>query len=322
MNLRWSWDEQTRDLFRWVDPDAVGRHPARPRPAPRPPWRPSGSRPSPPTRPSSRFLDRGRRRAHPLPRPAPLVPERPGRQPARPGRLLLPRVRHRRGPPAVLGRPRRAGRRPPQGRQPTSACRSSASACSTATATSARASAADGWQQERYPDLDPHAMAHPAVRRHHASASTWPASRCVCPGLAGRRRPDAALPARHRRRGQPAAPPPGHRPALRRRHRAPAPPGDRPRHRRRAGPAGARASTPRCSTPTRATPASSASSASASSSRAGPVVHRGARGGAGRRASSPPTRRCPAGIDRFPRELMERYFDGLRRRGAASPSTS
>ncbi len=20
MNLRWSWDEQTRDLFRWVDP--------------------------------------------------------------------------------------------------------------------------------------------------------------------------------------------------------------------------------------------------------------------------------------------------------------
>ena len=21
MNLRWSWDEQTRDLFRWVDPD-------------------------------------------------------------------------------------------------------------------------------------------------------------------------------------------------------------------------------------------------------------------------------------------------------------
>ena len=22
MNLRWSWDAQTRDLFRWVDPDA------------------------------------------------------------------------------------------------------------------------------------------------------------------------------------------------------------------------------------------------------------------------------------------------------------
>src|SRR5438445_3443137 len=28
MNLRWSWDERTRDLFRWVDPDAWehGRH--------------------------------------------------------------------------------------------------------------------------------------------------------------------------------------------------------------------------------------------------------------------------------------------------------
>src|SRR5437764_1525415 len=28
MNLRWSWDERTRDLFRWVDPDAweEGRH--------------------------------------------------------------------------------------------------------------------------------------------------------------------------------------------------------------------------------------------------------------------------------------------------------
>src|SRR6059058_1956890 len=28
MNLRWSWDERTRDLFRWVDTDAweVGHH--------------------------------------------------------------------------------------------------------------------------------------------------------------------------------------------------------------------------------------------------------------------------------------------------------
>ena len=35
MNLRWSWDLHTRDLFRWVDPDRVGRHGARPGPAPR-----------------------------------------------------------------------------------------------------------------------------------------------------------------------------------------------------------------------------------------------------------------------------------------------
>ena len=61
------------------------------------------------------------------------------RRPAAVGRLLLARVRHRRGPAAVLGRPRRAGRRPPQGGAATSACRSSASGSSTATATSARA---------------------------------------------------------------------------------------------------------------------------------------------------------------------------------------
>ena len=32
MNLRWSWDERTRDLFRWLDPDAweeTGHDPVR-----------------------------------------------------------------------------------------------------------------------------------------------------------------------------------------------------------------------------------------------------------------------------------------------------
>ena len=32
MNLRWSWDERTRDLFRWVDPDqweVTGHDPVR-----------------------------------------------------------------------------------------------------------------------------------------------------------------------------------------------------------------------------------------------------------------------------------------------------
>ena len=53
MNLRWSWDERTRDLFRWVDPEAwdadqhdpvrlLGLVDAR-----------AAARPSPPTRPSS-----------------------------------------------------------------------------------------------------------------------------------------------------------------------------------------------------------------------------------------------------------------------------
>ena len=76
--------------------------------------------------------------------------------------------------------------------------------------------------------------------------------------------------------------PHGHRPPLRRRHRAPHPPGDPPRHRRRAGARRARPSTRRCSTPTRATPASSASSASASSSPTRASLRRGDRGGAGR----------------------------------------
>ncbi len=81
---------------------------------------------------------------------------------------------------------------------------------------------------------------------------------------------------------------------------------------------GARRSTPRCSTPTRATPASSASSASARLIvDDGLSYRRGHRGGAGRLRSSPPTRRCPAGIDRFPRELMEQLLQRLGRASAA-----
>ncbi len=108
---------------------------------------------------------RGARRAAALPRRRPLVPG-PGRQPAATGRLLLARVRHRRGrcpstPAASACWPATTSRRPA-----TSACRSWASASSTGTATSASRLDADGWQQERYPDLDPHAMALHPVRRH------------------------------------------------------------------------------------------------------------------------------------------------------------
>ena len=58
---------------------------------------------------------RGARRAQARHRGRPVVPG--PREPAAVGRLLLPRVRHRPGPPPVLGRPRRARRRPPQGGQ-------------------------------------------------------------------------------------------------------------------------------------------------------------------------------------------------------------
>ena len=56
MNLRWSWDEQTRDLFRWVDPDG---------------WDATAPRPGAPARDreprAARRPDR-RRRLRPLPR--------------------------------------------------------------------------------------------------------------------------------------------------------------------------------------------------------------------------------------------------------------
>ena len=267
MNLRWSWDERTRDLFRWVDPDALGGH----RPRPGAPARPGRRRerlehlaadPALHRVPAARctttcaatssadrwFQGRGRRR------------------PAL-GRLLLARVRHRRGAAAVLA---------------------AASACSPATTSRRPATSAcplvgvglfyrhgyfrqelnaDGWQQERYPDPRP-------PRDGRCTRSTACASRV---DLAG-------TPLDARRSGGPTS---GrvrlylldadveendaddrarHRPPLRRRHRAPAAPGDPARHRRRAGARGRSARTPRCSTPTRATPASSASSASAGSS--------------------------------------------------------
>ena len=96
----------------------------------------------------------------------------------------------------------------------------------------------DGWQQERYPDLDPWSM---ALRLCEPTVERRPGRRADRgPDLAGRGGPGAALPARHRRRGQPAAPAHDHRPALRRRDRAPPAPGDPARRGRRAGAAGPR----------------------------------------------------------------------------------
>ena len=168
---------------------------------------------------------------------------------------------------------------------------------------------ADGWQQERYPDLDPHAMALHAVRRRpgRGRPRRHAARR---PGVAGRRRPHPALPARRRRRGEPArrcatsptastaaTPSTG---CARRSSSASA----------ACAPSTRSASTPRCSTPTRATPASSASSASASSSRtrasATAEAIEAVRAGCIFTTHTP----VPAGIDRFPRELIERYFGG------------
>ena len=168
---------------------------------------------------------------------------------------------------------------------------------------------ADGWQQERYPSLDPYVMALTRCEGVKVTvdlagvplvAQVWQADVGRVPLYLL----DADVEENDDRgRG-------GHRPALRRRHRAPAAPGDPAGHRRRAGALRPSASTPRCSTPTRATPGSSASSASA-----GPMVERGltypeaieaVRAGCIFTTHTP----VPAGIDRFPRELMEKYFGG------------
>ncbi len=238
MNLRWSWDERTQDLFRWVDPDAweVGR--SRPDPAPgqrRPlPARVPGRRPGLPV-----VHGRGPRRPAPRRRGRPLVPG--PREPAALGGLLLTRVRHLRGAAPVLRRPRRAGRRPPQGGQrPRRAARRRRPLLPPGVfppGAGGRRLAAGALRRPRSPRDGPRPRREPAGAgrpgRHHAGR----------PHLGGPRRPGAAVPARRRRRRQRRRLPHGHRPPLRRRQRAPAAPGDPPRCGRRAGAGAARART-------------------------------------------------------------------------------
>ena len=264
MNLRWSWDERTRDLFRWVDPEAwdadqhdpvrlLGHRGARAaRGARRRPGLPRGT---------STEIDDELTRYLTQPR---WFQSARADSPLAPGRLLLPRVRHLRSAAAVLGRPRRAGRRPPQGglrpRRPARRHRAVLPPRLLPPEPQPRRLAAGALPRRSTRTR----MAHHAVRRHHGHRRRWPArrasARCGGPTSAARRCTCSTPTSTATRRDAP----PGHRPAVRRRHRAPHAPGDRPRHRRRPGPAGPRARRRRCSTPTRATPASSAWSASAS----------------------------------------------------------
>ena len=149
----------------------------------------------------------------------------------------------------------------------------SASGCSTSTATSSSRSPARAGSRRATPSSTPTSCPSRCCARRTATAPDLhrPArrARAARADLGRPGRPRAAAAARLRRRGQPRPLPRGHRPALRRHHRAPAAPGDAARRRRRPGPARLRADhrrtrSPRCSTPTRATPASSVSSGSAS----------------------------------------------------------
>ena len=184
-NLRWCWHTDTQDLFRSVDPQAVGRPPG--------------------SDPIRLLADVSVERLQTLSADKKFVknlradPGRPGRLPDR--RPLVPGLRRRerrprrrrsatsprssasprccRSTPAVWASwPVTTSRRPV-----TSACRSSGSACSTGMGYFRQSLNLAGWQQERYPLLDPElAAADPAARRGRArcgSRCRWPAARCT-----------------------------------------------------------------------------------------------------------------------------------------------
>ena len=175
----------------------------------------------------------------------------------------------------------------------------------------------EGWQQETYPVLDPDGLpALAAARRgRHGGTGLDRRSRRRRAGGAdlGRPgRPGAAAAARLRHRGERRPAPRRHRPPVRRHQRAPAAPGAAARHRRRPRAAVysriTGAPRRRCSTPTRAMPGSSASSGSASSpsTEAGPHLDfdtalEVSRAGTVFTTHTP----VPAGIDRFPRDLVD-----------------
>ena len=173
-----------------------------------------------------------------------------------------------------------------------------------------------------------HAAARGRRHRRRRSPSTCPGDADA--GGAHLRRaggPGAAAAARLRRRGEPGAAARGDRPAVRRQR----PSTGCSRSCCSASAASARCGrtrgspaprSPRCSTPTRATPASSASSGSASSPSAddGPRLDfdtalEVTRAGTVFTTHTP----VPAGIDRFPRELIEQYF-GAQQPAARRPA--
>ena len=122
---------------------------------------------------------------------------------AAPGRLLLPRVRHRRGAPPVLRRPRRARRRPPEGGQRPRRAARRRRALLPARLLPPGARPPTAGSRSATPTSTRYAHgAHP-LRRRPRRRSTSPAQPLRRPGVAGRRRPRAAVPARRRHRREP-----------------------------------------------------------------------------------------------------------------------
>ena len=231
MNLRWAWDNQTRDLFRWVDPeqwDASVHDPVRLLGlVPRERLESLAGDPG-----FMRFLDEVHTELSGYLSKPRWFQAREGTTALRSVAYFSPGVRHRRGAAPVLGRPRRARRRPSEGglRSRRSARRRRALLPARLLPPGAvgRRLAAGALSRPR----SVRDGGHVVRRRARASRSRRPAAHR--PGVAGRRRPRAAVPPRRRRRREPGRDAPGHRPALRRRRRAPPAPGDPARHRRRA----------------------------------------------------------------------------------------
>ena len=230
-NLRWSWDHRTRDLFRWVDPqiweltfhdpvrllslvgrqrlDQLAADPA-----------------------FMGFLGEMHDDLQPVPRSAPVVPE-PDRSPLHGVAYFSPEFGIAEALPQYSG-----GLGVLAGDHLKAA--SSLGIPLTGVGLMYRLGYfrqhldTDGWQEERYPVLDPHSMALELVDGVRITVDLAGAPRG--PGVAGPGRPGGAVPARRgcgRQRGRASE---RHRPSLRRRGRAPDPAGDPPRHRRGAGP--------------------------------------------------------------------------------------
>ena len=321
-NLRWSWHPPTQDLFATLDPEAWERGGPRSGAAAR--GDPHGqARRAGRRRRDRRDHPRARRRPRRVPRRAALVPGRARGRPdaARGDRLLLDGVRRLRGAAQLLGRPRRARGRPPQGVLGPRRCRSIGVGLLYRSGYFRQSLSLDGWQLETYPVLDPQGLPLQLLvddagrARCSVQRSSMPGGRGAAQGarLAGRGRPGAAAAARLRHRGERPRPARRHRPALRRRPGPAHPPGDPRRHRR-----GARR--PRLLRDHRAPAARGVPHQRGPRGLPGPGAHPGAvrRARASTFDEALATVRAgtvftthtpvPAGIDRFPVDMVRHYF--------------
>ena len=237
MNLRWSWHQETLDLFASVDPEL---------------WRDCGGDPVrllgavSPARLSAlsrdkRFLRRLSDAADDL---ADYLsqPRWYQEQTGVPSSIAYfsPGVRPDRGAAAVLRRPRHPRRRPPQGgqrpRRPDHRRRPALPGRLLRPGAVPGRLAAGALPVDR--PARPAAVARsarPTARALRISLAAARRPHAARPGLEGPGRPGAAAAARLRHRGERRRRAAGHRPALRRRQRAPAGAGDAARRRRRAG---------------------------------------------------------------------------------------